>query len=154
MSKWPKGLIASKLQQSTQANHHPHGGKMKKLKMINRKNKSSTYTIKILGQMRFMVTLTTPHGRTTPTSDGETITIKLNNHGKETQTKTVGKTQITTTSKTITKTHTENHKTLIPTLTIIHPITKPPIKTLILNPQYPTTNQSHKTLRGSPTWRS
>jgi len=95
-----------------------------------------------------MVTLTTPLGRITQTLGGETIIIKTNNHGKGTQLKTLQETTKITTSSQLTKIFTENHKTLIPTLTIIHPITTQLTKTPTIIHQHPKTNQSHKTLRG------
>ena len=99
--------------------------------------------------MKSMVILTIHLGRTIPTSGGETTIIKTNNHGKETQVRIIGKAQTTTPSQTLTKIHTENHKIITPTLTIIHPITTQQIKPLIIIHQHPKTNQFHKNLRGS-----
>ena len=132
-----------------QANHQLLGCKAKKLKRSSSKNKSSTCTTKILGQIKSMVILTIHLGRTIPTSDGETTIIKTNNHGKETQARTIGKTQTITPSQTLTKIHTENHKIITPTLSIIHPITTQQIKTPIIIHQQPKTNQFHKNRKGS-----
>jgi len=141
--------MASKLQQLTPTNHQPHGGKMKKSKRSNSRNKSST-CIQI--QMNSMVIPTTPHGKITPTSDEETLTTKTNNHGRGTQTKTTQETTKTTTSSRLTKTHTENPKitTLISTST--NPTSIPPTKMVTTHhPHLTTHHKHHLNLKDSPT---
>ena len=143
--------MASKLQQLTPTNHQPHGGKMKKLKRSNSKNKSSTCTTKILDRMKCMVTHTIHPGRTTQTSDGEITMPKTNNHGRGTQTNTTQEATKITTSSRLTKTHTENLKTTTLISTSTNPTSIPPTKMVTTHhPHLTTHHKHHLNLKDSP----